>query len=176
MNRAVFLDRDGVINRKAEAGGYVTSWAQMEFLPGVSEGIRLLNEAGFQTVVVTNQRCVAKGLITREELEALHQKMRDHIKSLGGTIDDIFYCPHEVSPPCGCRKPNPGMLLEAGRAHQIDMSSSWMIGDSEADMQAGRAAGCKVAWVGTGNRFEPSIDLRADTLLEAAHEIVSRES
>jgi D-glycero-D-manno-heptose 1,7-bisphosphate phosphatase len=105
MKKAAFLDRDGVINRKAPEGQYVTRWEEMKFLPGACEAIRLLNNAGFLVVVVSNQRCVAKGLITTEELDSLHAQMRNEFAAAGATIDAIYYCPHEIQPPCSCRKP-----------------------------------------------------------------------
>src|SRR5215472_4532023 len=119
-NRAAFLDRDGVINRKPPDGQYVTGWKEMEFLPGTVEAIRLLNAAGFRVILVTNQRCVAKGLITVADLDSIHMQMCDTLGHAGATIDSIYICPHEKHPPCSCRKPAPGMLYEAARAHSID--------------------------------------------------------
>jgi D-glycero-D-manno-heptose 1,7-bisphosphate phosphatase len=143
MRKAVFLDRDGVINKKAPDGQYVTLWEDFRFLPGVVEGISQLNRAGFFVVVVTNQRCVAKGLLTELDLKDLHQRMTGELAKAGATIDAIYYCPHEMEPRCDCRKPAPGMLLEASRAHGLNLSGSWMIGDSDADIQAGKNAGCR---------------------------------
>src|SRR5271166_1808200 len=113
MKRAAFLDRDGVINRKAPEGKYVTRWEDMEFLPGVREAIRRLNNAGFLVIVASNQRCVARGLITADELDSMHARVRREFQAAGATIDAIYYCPHDSQPPCNCRKPHPGMLLEA---------------------------------------------------------------
>lgn len=141
--RAVFLDRDGVINQKAPEGGYVTRWEDFRVLPGVVEGIVQLNRAGFSVIVATNQRCVAKGLITEGDLNQLHQRMVEYFAHEGARIDAIYYCPHEIEPPCPCRKPAPGMLLDAARSHDLDLTASWMIGDSVIDIQAGRNAGCK---------------------------------
>ena len=144
MNRAAFLDRDGVINRKAPEGSYITSWEQMEFLPEVAEAIAQLNQAGFKVMVISNQRCVANGLLAEAELESIHQRMRDWLAGRGPKIDAVYYCPQEkTQPPCKCRKPAPGMLLRAARDHQLDLSASWMIGDSDSDVEAGRNAGCK---------------------------------
>jgi len=133
MKRAAFLDRDGVINRKAPEGQYVTRWDDMEFLPGARDAIRLLNDAGFLVVVVSNQRCVAKGLITAAQLELLHARMLREFLAAGARIDAVYYCPHDNQPPCSCRKPKPGMILDAARAHDINLATSWMIGDSETD-------------------------------------------
>jgi D-glycero-D-manno-heptose 1,7-bisphosphate phosphatase len=145
LTRAVFLDRDGVINRNAPEGQYVTSWEDFHILPGVVEGIALLNREGFSVIVVTNQRCVAKGLITEAELEKMHQRMSEFLARAGATINAIYYCPHETESSCACRKPAPGMLLDAARSRGIELRASWMIGDSETDVEAGKNAGCKTA-------------------------------
>jgi D-glycero-D-manno-heptose 1,7-bisphosphate phosphatase len=173
MRRAAFLDRDGVINRKAREGEYVIRWEDMEILPGVASAITLLNRAGFRVIVVSNQRCVAKGLITIADLEALHRRMCKTLASDGATIDAIYYCPHEKSPPCRCRKPQPGMLLDAARDHDIDLAASWMIGDSDADVEAGRKAGCMTAVVaGRHSNAQGGVGLIAPSLLEAIQQIV----
>src|SRR5262245_47081940 len=131
MNRAAFLDRDGVINQKAPEGHYVTRWEDMKFFPGVPEAITQLNRAGLKVSRISNPRRVAKGRISIPELEALHQLMQQWLAERGAVIDAIYYCPHEkTQAPCECRKPAPGMLLQAAREHQIDMPNSWMIGDS----------------------------------------------
>jgi D-glycero-D-manno-heptose 1,7-bisphosphate phosphatase len=143
MTKAVFLDRDGVINRKALEGQYVTRWEDFDLLPGVIEAIAELNRAGLSVFVVTNQRCVAKGLATEDELKNLHRQMSEHFRSAGATVDAIYYCPHDLEPPCSRRKPSPGMLLDAARSHGLDLRASWMIGDSESNIQAGKSAGCK---------------------------------
>lgn len=139
----MFLDRDGVINRKAPEGAYVTRWEDFHVLPGVVEGIALLNQAGFRVIVITNQRCIAKGLLTTSDLDKLHERMSYYLARVGATVDAIYYCPHDYEPSCNCRKPAPGMLLDAARTHAIDISSSWMIGDSDIDVEAGKNAGCK---------------------------------
>jgi D-glycero-D-manno-heptose 1,7-bisphosphate phosphatase len=175
MMRAAFLDRDGVINRKALKGEYVTRWEEMQILPGVSEAIALLNHAGFLVIVVTNQRCVAKGLITTAELEVLHQQLREALA--GAMIDAIYYCPHEMQPPCLCRKPQPGMLLDAARAHNIDLAASWMIGDSDIDVEAGRRAGCKTArLLDSDERANGNSDVAAPSLREAIDQILRESS
>lgn len=145
MNQAAFLDRDGVINRKAAAGEYITRWEEMEILPGVAEAIGRLRRAGYRVMVITNQRCVAKGLMTGAQLESLHERLGEGLARAGAAIDDFYYCPHEEQPACGCRKPQPGMLLAAAREHGVDLQASWMVGDSEKDIVAGRRAGCRTA-------------------------------
>src|SRR6516225_930799 len=128
MRRAVFLDRDGVINRKAPEGQYVTRWQDFEFLPQVAEAIQLLNRAELAVIIVSNQRCVAKGLITTENLEAIHRRMLDQLAAVNARIKAVYYCPHDNTPPCSCRKPAAGMLVQAALDHSIDLSRSWMVG------------------------------------------------
>jgi D-glycero-D-manno-heptose 1,7-bisphosphate phosphatase len=173
MNRVVFLDRDGVINRKAPEGQYITTWESMEFLPGVGQAISALKAAGFQIIVISNQRCVAKGLISISELEALHQLMADALRRQGAALDAIYYCPHDYHTTCDCRKPKPGMLLQAAREHDIEMSSSWMIGDTDVDIQAGKTAGCYTIHVSEFlAQSHPPADLVAFSLLHASEQII----
>jgi len=176
MNRAVFLDRDGVINEKAPEGRYVTSWQDFRFLPGAARAIASLQRAGFRVIVASNQRCVAKGLITIAALDSMHQKMREELAAAGAIIHAVYYCPHENEPSCGCRKPAPGMLTAAARDHQIDLAASWMIGDSDADVEAGVNAGCKTARI-LRKSEAPKIpaDLVASSLLDAADQILLLE-
>jgi D-glycero-D-manno-heptose 1,7-bisphosphate phosphatase len=185
LTRAVFLDRDGVINQKPIEGQYVTRWEDFHILPGVVEGIVLLNRAGFRVIVVTNQRCVAKGLLTVAELEKMHERMTDFLVRAGATIDGTFYCPHEMEPSCDCRKPAPGMLLNAARLLDIELPASWMIGDSDIDVEAGRNARCKTARLSATveaieepRRYSATLsraDIVASSLLDAIHQILRRE-
>jgi D-glycero-D-manno-heptose 1,7-bisphosphate phosphatase len=174
MNKAVFLDRDGVINRRPPQGDYVTRWEDLHLLSGTAEAIALLNHAGFLVIVVSNQRCVAKGLITVSELESMHNRMCRALAVEGAIIDAVYYCPHEKQPGCACRKPAPGMLRTAATAHKIDLIASWMIGDSDIDIAAGRAAGCRTARLLTDDNLPKEIaDLTANTLPEAISQILS---
>jgi len=185
MSKAVFLDRDGVINRKPPEGDYVTRWEDFHVLPGVVEGVALLNRAGFAVIVVTNQRCIAKGLMTMAELENMHRRMTELLAGAGAIIDGTFYCPHEIEPVCECRKPAPGMLLNAARLHRIDLSASWMIGDSDIDIEAGKNAGCKTVRLVAGDEAPDkaprvststtSADITARSFLEAIRCIFKRE-
>jgi D-glycero-D-manno-heptose 1,7-bisphosphate phosphatase len=175
MIKAAFLDRDGVINRKAPEGEYVTRWEEMEFLPGVADAIVLLAGAGFRIFVISNQRCVAKGLLTIQDLEVLHGRMRDFLASEGAKIDGIYYCPHDDQPPCSCRKPAPGMLLNAASDHQIDLHESWMIGDSASDVEAGKRAGCKTAQVLGPESRTAGADVVERSLGQAVQQILRLE-
>ena len=177
MKRAAFLDRDGVINRKPPDGEYVTRWEEVRILPGVPEAITLLTQAGFCVLAVSNQRCVAKGLLTESELESIHERMRDQFAAAGALLTEVYYCPHDYEPPCDCRKPAPGMLLTAAREHGIDLEKSWMIGDSDIDIEAGKQAGCRTIRILNADSDESSgADLHARSLLEAVHRILALEA
>lgn len=180
------MDRDGVINRKAPEGKYITRWEDFHFLPGVTEGIALLNRAGFSVIVVSNQRCIAKGLMTVADLEKMHERMIDFLARTGATVDGIHYCPHELEQSCNCRKPAPGMLLDAARSHGIELSASWMIGDSDIDIEAGKSAGCKTARLmaltetakdaGSRECKRNHADIVESSLLDAVRQILHQES
>jgi D-glycero-D-manno-heptose 1,7-bisphosphate phosphatase len=173
MKKAVFLDRDGVINRKPPEGQYVTRWEEMQFLPGVAEGIALLIGAGFCVIVISNQRCVAKGLLTVRELDSIHLHMCEELAAAGAVVTDVYYCPHETQPPCTCRKPAAGMLLAAAQAHQIDLTASWMVGDSDIDAEAGRNAGCRTARIQNGDQVVSGhAEIIAQSLLDAVHQML----
>ena len=154
--RAIFLDRDGTLNKDV---GFLRKIGEMELLPGVAEAVRLINESGFLAIVVTNQSVIARGEVSVEELEEIHRKLETLLGWEGAYLDDIFYCPHhpdrgfagerpEYKIPCSCRKPAPGLLFQAAEKYHIALEESWMIGDRESDMEAGRRAGCRVACVG----------------------------
>lgn len=149
--RAVFLDRDGTINIYK---GFIRREQDLELIPGIANVIRKINKSGYLAIVVTNQPVIARGECTVEELERIHEKMETLLGQEGAYIDDIFYCPHhpdrgfegeriEYKINCNCRKPKPGMLLQAAEKYNIDLQKSYMIGDDERDMEAGRQAGCK---------------------------------
>lgn len=177
MKRAAFLDRDGVINRKPPEGQYVTRWEEIQFLPGVPEAITLLMAAGFCVLAVSNQRCVAKGLLTVGELESIHRRMCRELAAAGAVITEVYYCPHENQPPCACRKPAPGMLLTAARAHEIDLTASWMVGDSDIDIEAGKNAGCRTVRIVEGDEIgNGGADVFARSLLDAVHRMLALES
>ncbi len=169
MNRAVFLDRDGVINQKAPEGEYVTRLSELIFLPQVGDAVRLLRSAGFLVIIVTNQRGVSRGKIRLAELQAMHDAIAGFFSAEHAPLDDIYVCPHEGG--CECRKPAPGMLLRAAREHGIDLQNSWLVGDSLSDIEAGKRAGCYTVLIsGTVPDWPKDLqpDLRADSLRHAA--------
>lgn len=151
--RAVFIDRDGTLNVEKE---YLFRIEECEFIPGVAQALRQLRDAGWLVVVVTNQSGVARGYYGEQDVVALHRHMAAELARHGALVDGWYYCPHHPSgnPPynrqCDCRKPLPGMLLQAARELDIDLSSSWMVGDKLADIEAGQAAGCHPILVLTG--------------------------
>lgn len=156
--KAVFLDRDGTINRYV---GFLRNIDDFELLPGAAEAIRKINLSGYLAIVVTNQPVIARGEVTFEELEQIHHKMETLLGAEGAYLDAIYFCPHhphkgyegerpELKFDCDCRKPKPGMLLKAAKEFNIDLRQSWMVGDGENDIKAGIAAGCRTALIGCG--------------------------
>jgi len=152
--RAVFLDRDGTLNIER---GIIRTPADIELIPGAIDALKLLSGAGYALVIVSNQSARARGLISAEELDAVHQALRSTIEEASIKLTDILHCPHhptEGEPPlcveCDCRKPAPGLLLRAADDHHLDLSRSWMVGDAARDMEAGRRAGVRPLLVETG--------------------------
>lgn len=145
--RAIFFDRDGIVNRRM-AGDYIRNAGEFELLPGIAQGLADLHAKGFRAVVITNQRGIALGLMSHADLAAVHERMQDELRSATGHVfDAIYYCPHDHADNCACRKPKPGMILQAGNDLDIDLARSWMIGDTESDIEAGLAAGCRTLLV-----------------------------
>ena len=143
----VFLDRDGVINRKLPEGEYVSSWERFEMLPGVAGAVARLNRAGLRVLVVTNQRGVALGRYTTDDVDAIHRRLQTLLAGHGARVDGFYYCPHDKG-QCGCRKPLPGMFAQAqAQFAGIDAASSVMVGDSLSDVEFGRAAGMQTIFV-----------------------------
>ncbi len=140
--RAIFLDRDGVINKKAKEHDYIKNWGEFEFLPNVAKTIRQLNK-NFLVVVVSNQGGVSRGIMTIDQVNDIHSKMQLELKKDQAIIDKIYFCPHYIQENCLCRKPKPGLINKAAKDLNIDLSQSYMIGDSITDIQAGKEAGCK---------------------------------
>ncbi len=171
LQKAVFLDRDGTINKYV---GFLRDIDDFELIPGTTNAIRSINRAGYLAIVVTNQPVIARGEVTFEQLNEIHKKMETLLGEKGAYLDGIYYCPHhphkgyagevsELKIECDCRKPKPGMLFKAATDFNIDLENSWMIGDSENDIKAGKAAGCKTALIGEGNFGQ---DVTIDSLLE----------
>ena len=153
--KAIFLDRDGTINKYV---GFLKNDKDFELIPGVSSAVKSFNDNGYLVIVITNQPVIARGEVTIEELNNIHNKMETLLGKDGAYVDAIYYCPHhphkgyegeitELKIECECRKPKPGLILKAAKDFNIDIASSWMIGDSENDILAGKNAGCKTALI-----------------------------
>lgn len=156
--KAIFLDRDGTINKYV---GFLRKADEFELMDGVADAIRKINESGYLAIVITNQPVIARGEVSFEELEEIHNKMETLLGKEGAFLDAIYFCPHhpdkgyegerpELKFNCGCRKPKPGMLLQAAKDFNIDLAKSWMVGDGENDVKAGQNAGCQTALIGSG--------------------------
>lgn len=156
MQTAVFLDRDGVLIRNIP---YLSDPDRIELLPGVPEALRILKKQGFLLIVVTNQSGIARGFLDEARLKMIHSTIRTKLGQKGTDIDAIYYCPHLPNAPireyavsCDCRKPKPGLLLQASRDYDIDLTRSFLIGDSETDILAGKAAGCITILINNVNK------------------------
>jgi D-glycero-D-manno-heptose 1,7-bisphosphate phosphatase len=151
--RFVLADRDGTINVQ-HAGEYVLSPGDMELLPGAAEGLRLLQTAGFGLIVVSNQAPVARGWIDEVELDRINARLLDLLDAEGVGIDGIYCCPHDAPDGCGCRKPAPGLLLQAAADHGFQLDKAFVVGDKGSDIEAGRRVGSTTVLVLTGDGRE----------------------
>jgi len=188
--RAVFIDRDGTISEEV---GYVNHPSRYRVFPYAAEAIKLLNEAGWRAILVTNQAGVARGYFTEDLIKLVHDILRQELERNGARLDAIYYCPHHPSvgtPPfkvaCDCRKPKPGLIERAARDFDLDLAQSWMVGDRYGDVELARNAGVRSAFVLSGYgrgeweyqratwQHEP--DLIADDLLAAVRKIIAQEA
>jgi D-glycero-D-manno-heptose 1,7-bisphosphate phosphatase len=145
--RYVFLDRDGVLNRKMPEGVYVAEWAQFAWLPGAVEAVARMKRAGLTVIVVSNQRGIAMGWVTTIQLESVHEKMQDHLARNDARLDAIYYCPHDYG-ECHCRKPDTGLFEQAFQSFpQANAGNSVLIGDSLSDIQAGQRLDMKTIFI-----------------------------
>ncbi len=163
---AVFLDRDGTICKDVH---YMRSPEQFELLPGVAEGIKLLNELGVKVIVATNQSGVARGYFTEQDLKKIHERMIEELSKRGAKIDAIYYCPHHPDDDCGCRKPKIGMLKKAEVDFRLDLSSCFIVGDKRLDVETGKNAGCASILIpGPETELDIKANFTAPNLYEAA--------
>jgi len=182
MKKAVFLDRDGTINKEVN---YLNHPDQIELIPGSAEGIKLLNDNGFTVVVITNQSGVARGIIEEEKLFLIKDRLCSLLKEKGAGIDGYYYCPHylqgkvkKYAVKCDCRKPDPGMLKQAAENLDIDLKGSYVVGDKVCDIELGKNVGAVSIMVKTGygeseaKNCEPSPDHTAENLFDAAQWII----
>ncbi|MBR6267614.1 MAG: HAD-IIIA family hydrolase [Selenomonadaceae bacterium] len=180
IQRAIFLDRDGTINKYK---GYLTNEADFELLPGAAEAVRKINLSGYLCIVITNQPAVARGEMTIEDLNEIHRKMETLLGEQGAYVDGIYYCPHhpdkgfpgeiqELKMECSCRKPNPGLLRMAADKYNIDLSESWMIGDSWRDIECGKQGGTHTCELAEDEIISTTADMVCKDLLEAVDKIM----
>ncbi len=141
MFRAVFLDRDGVLIENRS--DYIREWSHVKILPKVLDALSGFQRQGFKIIVVTNQSAVGRGLMTYQTAQEINDRLIKTIKESGGWIDGVYMCPHKPEDQCICRKPQPGLLLQAAQDLSLDLSSSWMVGDAWSDLLAGQAAGLR---------------------------------
>ncbi len=162
--KVVFLDRDGVINR--DSSDYIKSWSEFEFIPGSLEAIRQLTLNGFVIIIITNQSVINRNMVSKKGLEHIHTMMKTDIRSHGGEIKDIFFCPHIPKDQCDCRKPEPGLIYQAAQKYQVDIKAAVMVGDSTKDIECARSAGCKhTVLVQTGNGAATEKILKAKKII-----------
>ena len=183
--RAIFLDRDGTMN---VSKGFISNADDLELIPGTIEAIKAINKSGALAIVITNQPVIARGECSFEELHNIHNKLKTLLGEKGAFVDDIFYCPHhpdkgfegevpELKFDCDCRKPKTGMIDEAVKKYNIDLSKSYMVGDSTMDLELARNAGVKSVLVDTGfagndGKYDRSCDIEAKDLLDAIEKII----
>ena len=183
--RAIFLDRDGTMN---VSKGFISNADDLELIPGTIEAIKAINKSGALAIVITNQPVIARGECSFEELHNIHNKLKTLLGEKGAFVDDIFYCPHhpdkgfegevpELKFDCECRKPKTGMIDEAVKKYNIDLSKSYMVGDSTMDLELARNAGVKSVLVDTGfagndGKYDRSCDIEAKDLLDAVEKII----
>lgn len=177
--KAIFLDRDGTINKYV---GFLRNIDDFELLPGVAESVKMINSSNYLAVVVTNQPVIARGEVTTEQLDEIHNKMETLLGKAGAYIDRLYYCPHhpdkgfegeipELKFECDCRKPKPGMIYQAAEDLNIDVASSWVIGDSRSDIQSGINAGCRTILIGESSQ-DYGQDYTECSLLDAINRIL----
>ena len=183
--RAVFLDRDGVINEEADL---VCKPSQLRLIEGSAEAIKMLKESGFLVIAITNQPVVARNMCSESDLAAIHERLKSMLAEKDARLDAIYSCPHhpdkgypeentEYKIDCGCRKPKTGMITRAAKDFSIDPRKSFMVGDTTRDIQTGKNAGCRTILVRTGfagrdGKFDTRPDYVCENLLEAAKLII----
>ena len=176
-NKAVFLDRDGTL---APDVHYCSRPEDFDLFPDVPESIRKLNENGFKIVVITNQSGINRGFFTEETLALIHQKMKDELAVSGARIDAIYYCPHHPDEHCACRKPGTALFLKAAMEQNIEFPLSYVIGDSEKDISAGKSVGCTTILIsdspGKGMKFTNPPDYSSQHFYKAVQWILGEST
>ena len=148
--QTIFLDRDGVINRNRARGDYVKTWQEFEFLPGALDAIARLTKAGYRLLVVTNQACIGKEIVSWTTIQEIHTRMMREVARAGGYLEAVLCCPHLEDAGCGCRKPAPGLLQRAHLELRVDLGQAILVGDSAKDVQTAAAVGIPAIMVLSG--------------------------
>lgn len=156
--KAIFLDRDGVINKDPGKGDYIKSWKEFEFLPGAIDAIKKLNTHGYEIFIISNQAGVGKGLYSHDALNEITKNMLKEIEAQDGRIRSVTYCTHKEDEGCDCRKPNTGMIKKVTEDLDIDFKKSYFIGDSRLDIGAGKNMGCRTILLLTGKEDPKAVD------------------
>ena len=174
LRPAIFLDRDKTLN---EDPGYLADPAAVRLLPGVTEGLQLLQAQHFPLVLISNQAGVGRGYFSETALHAVHERLTALLAAGGVQLTAAYYCLHAPSDGCACRKPAPGMLLQAAQEHHFDLTSSFMIGDKLSDLEAGRAACCTTIWLQphAPTPLPLSADIACNNMVEAARWVTARQ-
>ena len=179
----IFLDRDGVINRFPGKGRYVTRSRELKVFPQALKGIRLLTEAGYRLAVVSNQGSVSRGLLSKKDLDLMTRQMLHKIRAKGGKIHKVYYCIHQTSDQCECKKPKTALYKKALKGSRVDLNKVFVIGDSVEDISAGHALGCQTILVLTGRNQRKDVKFFPlkphfvkKNLLEAAQWLLKKRS
>jgi len=157
--KVIFLDRDGTLNVKAPKACYIEKAENFVWLPDAIDAVKKLKDAGYTVVLISNQPGIARGRLTEDALQQIHEKMRGELKECGADIDYIYYCPHDWDEGCDCRKPKPGMFYQAQKELSLDLTKCWMLGDDERDMHAGGDAGCKCMYITEQHPLMEAVDM-----------------
>ena len=162
--KCFFFDRDGIVNQ-SPGPGYVESWDDFHVMPEFPAILQKITDAGYAAAIITNQRCVARGIVDEETLTDMHNRLVALLHDdYGLSLLDVYCCPHERD-SCECRKPKPGMILTAAEEHDIDLSASWMVGDRETDIETGKRAGCRTIYV-TDDPLREDADITVASMKE----------
>ena len=162
---AIFLDRDGVINQRV-TNGYVTAWDQFRFIDGIDKAVAVMAGLGLPIIVVSNQACISKGLLSESRLEGITRRFVTVLESAGGRVDAVYYCPHKPDDLCGCRKPKPGLLEQASQDWRIDLIQSVLVGDSSSDLEAAAAVDCRAILFDPTREQASGMAVRLSSLLK----------
>jgi len=173
--KAVFLDRDGVICENRD--DYVKSWEEFVWIPGAKEALSRLMSHGYIAIVITNQSAIGRGIVSRETVDKIHQRMGAEIAQTGGKIEKVYYCPHKPEDGCSCRKPEPGLLLQAAEDLKLDLRTSYLVGDAITDIEMGHKIGLRTIMVKTGKGLSEVADknrwkIRPDYIAQDSSEAV----